>query len=83
MHEDTLNLEIRKFLKAIGITSQRAIEMAVREAAAKDTLAGRNRIAATMTLIAPEIGPTIKWRLRSSSAEVGPSRPGIYGCRVG
>ena len=31
MNEDTLNLEIRKFLKRVGITSQREIEKAVRQ----------------------------------------------------
>ena len=30
MDEDALNLEIRKFLKEVGITSQREIEKAVR-----------------------------------------------------
>lgn len=30
MDEDTLNLEIRKFLKEVGITSQREIEKAIR-----------------------------------------------------
>jgi len=30
MNEDTLNLEIRKFLKEVGITSQREIEKVVR-----------------------------------------------------
>lgn len=29
MNEDTLNLDIRKFLKNVGITSQREIEHAV------------------------------------------------------
>jgi 16S rRNA U516 pseudouridylate synthase RsuA-like enzyme len=30
MNEDTLNLEIRKFLKEVGVTSQREIEKIVR-----------------------------------------------------
>ena len=30
MDEDRLNMEIRKFLKQVGVTSQRAIEAAVR-----------------------------------------------------
>ena len=30
MDEDTLNLEIRKFLKEVGVTSQREIEKVVR-----------------------------------------------------
>ncbi len=32
MDEETLNLSIRKFLKKVGITAQREIERAVREA---------------------------------------------------
>ncbi|HVL72569.1 MAG TPA: DUF6494 family protein [Beijerinckiaceae bacterium] len=31
MDEDRLNMEIRKFLKQVGVTSQRAIEAAVRD----------------------------------------------------
>ncbi len=30
MNEDALNMEIRKFLKQVGVTSQREIEKAVR-----------------------------------------------------
>jgi len=32
MDEDRLNMEVRKFLKLVGVTSQREIEAAVREA---------------------------------------------------
>lgn len=32
MNEDNLNMEIRKFLKNVGITSQRVIENAINEA---------------------------------------------------
>jgi 16S rRNA U516 pseudouridylate synthase RsuA-like enzyme len=31
MNEDVFNMSIRKFLKEVGVTSQRAIETAVRE----------------------------------------------------
>lgn len=31
MNEDVFNMSIRKFLKEVGVTSQRAIEMAVRD----------------------------------------------------
>ncbi|MCU0839079.1 MAG: DUF6494 family protein [Rhodospirillales bacterium] len=33
MHEDQLNMSVRKFLKHVGVTSQREIETAVRAAA--------------------------------------------------
>ncbi len=36
--EDRLNVTIRKFLKAVGITSQREIEKAVRAAAESGSL---------------------------------------------
>ncbi len=32
MNEDTFNIEVRKFLKQLGVTSQREIESAVRRA---------------------------------------------------
>ena len=35
MNEDTMNMSIRKFLKKVGVTSQREIEMAVRAASEK------------------------------------------------
>jgi hypothetical protein len=38
MNEDRLNMDIRKYLKIVGVTSQREIELAVRAALAKGTL---------------------------------------------
>ena len=34
MNEDRFNMDIRKFLKVVGVTSQREIETAVRDALA-------------------------------------------------
>ena len=34
MNEDVFNMELRKFLKKVGVTSQREIEQAVRRIAA-------------------------------------------------
>ena len=34
MNEDRFNIELRKFLKQVGVTSQREIERAVRESEA-------------------------------------------------
>lgn len=34
MNEDVLNMSVRKFLKTLGVTSQREIEKAVRHAVA-------------------------------------------------
>ncbi|HET7756970.1 MAG TPA: DUF6494 family protein [Steroidobacteraceae bacterium] len=50
MNEEALNLSIRKFLKAVGVSSQRAIEHAVAEAAAGGGIAGTESFPAKMTL---------------------------------
>lgn len=34
MNEDVFNMSVRKFLKKVGVTAQREIELAVRNAAA-------------------------------------------------
>jgi hypothetical protein len=53
MNEDTLNLSIRKFLKAVGINSQREIEHAVAKAIAAKSVAGTESFPAKMTLEIP------------------------------
>jgi hypothetical protein len=50
MNEEALNLSIRKFLKAVGVGSQRAIEHAVADAAAGGGIAGAESFPAKMTL---------------------------------
>ena len=50
MNEEVINMEIRKFLKKVGITSQREIEKALQEAAAAGRLDGIPSLKATMTL---------------------------------
>ncbi len=50
MNEETFNLSIRKFLKVVGISSQREIERAVVKAVADGRIAGTETFAATMTL---------------------------------
>jgi hypothetical protein len=44
MKEDTFNIEVRKFLKEVGITSQREIELAVRKALASGQLKGDEKM---------------------------------------
>jgi hypothetical protein len=56
MDEDRFNMDIRKFLKVVGVTSQREIELAVRNAVASGTLAGKLVLKPRMTLRIPEIG---------------------------
>ena len=50
MDQDTFNLSIRKFLKTVGVSSQREIEQAVAKAIAAGTISGAETLAATMTL---------------------------------
>lgn len=56
MDEETLNIEIRKFLKKVGVSSQREIENAVRDAIAQGKLAGGQKLAVAMTLEIPQLG---------------------------
>ncbi len=53
MDDDKFNLAIRRFLKEVGVTSQREIEKAVREGIQAGRLQGGRTIRAKMTL---EIG---------------------------
>lgn len=50
MDEEIFNLSIRKFLKVVGVSSQREIEQAVTAAIASGAIAGTETLAATMTL---------------------------------
>jgi hypothetical protein len=50
MNEDTFNLEIRKFLKRVGVTSQREVEKAVRDAMGSGKLSGSERLPVKMTI---------------------------------
>lgn len=55
MNEDVLNMQLRKFLKEVGVTSQRAIEIAVHEANNAGRLPAGKKLRANMTLIIPEL----------------------------
>jgi hypothetical protein len=50
MDEEALNTSVRKFLKKVGITSQREIEIAVRSAVGSGRLKGNEKLPAKMTL---------------------------------
>ena len=56
MDEETLNLTVRKFLKEVGVTSQREIEKAVREALSAGRLRGNETLDAKMTLTIGALG---------------------------
>ena len=50
MNEETLNATLRKFLKKVGITSQREIEKAVRDGVADGRLKGNESLLAKATI---------------------------------
>jgi len=47
MNEDRFNIEVRQFLKQVGITSQREIERAVRDALASGQIKGSEKLKVT------------------------------------
>lgn len=56
MNEDALNMEIRKFLKQVGVTSQREIEKAVRAGLDSGKLQGHETLKARITLTVDGLG---------------------------
>ena len=50
MNEDVFNMSLRKFLKKVGVTSQREIEKAVRSAIDGGKLKGDEALNAEVTL---------------------------------
>jgi hypothetical protein len=56
MNEDRFNINMRKFLKTVGVTSQREIEVAVRAALGSGSLADSAVLRPRMRLTIAEIG---------------------------
>ena len=56
MNEDALNTSVRKFLKKVGVTSQREIEKAVRDAVASGRLKGGEALPARAHVVVEGIG---------------------------
>ena len=50
MNEDVFNMSLRKFLKKVGVTSQREIEKAVRAAVDEGKLSGSEKLDVVVTL---------------------------------
>jgi Family of unknown function (DUF6494) len=50
MNEDVFNMSVRKFLKKVGVTSQREIEEAVRAAVGEGRLKGSEALPAKVRL---------------------------------
>jgi hypothetical protein len=60
MNEETLNVSVRKFLKKVGITSQREIEQAVWAAVSAGRLKGNEALPAKVTLTVGGIGLSVE-----------------------
>jgi hypothetical protein len=60
MNEDVLNVSVRKFLKKVGITSQREIEQAVRAAVSGGRLKGNEALPAKVLLTVDGIGLSVE-----------------------
>src|ERR1044071_464193 len=60
MNEDVFNVSIRKFLKKVGITSQREIEKAIRGALANGRLKGQEALPAKVTLAVEGVGLAVE-----------------------
>ena len=56
MNEDALNTSVRRFLKKVGITSQREIERTVREAVASGRLKGHETLPAKAVITVDALG---------------------------
>jgi uncharacterized protein DUF6494 len=50
MDEDAFNMSVRRFLKKLGVSAQREIELAVREQLEAGELRGDERLEATATI---------------------------------
>jgi hypothetical protein len=50
MNEDVFNMSLRKFLKKVGVTTQREIEKAVRSAIDEGRIQGTETLQAEVTL---------------------------------
>jgi hypothetical protein len=59
MNEEALNVSVRKFLKKVGVTSQREIEQAVRAAVSGGKLKGNETLPARATLKIEGIGLSV------------------------
>ena len=55
MDDEQLNMNIRKYLKKVGVNSQREIENAVRDALANGRINGDESLAVSVTLSVKEI----------------------------
>ena len=56
MDQEVFNMQLRRFLKKVGIQSQRDIELAVRQGIEAGTLASTDKLNAQVLLQVPAVG---------------------------
>jgi hypothetical protein len=61
MNEDVFNASLRKFLKTLGVSAQREIEKAVRQALADGKIKGDAKLSAKATVTIPGVG--LSWEV--------------------
>ena len=71
MNEDVFNGSLRRFLKKVGITSQREIEKAVRDAVASGRLKGHEKLPAKIVLTVGGVSLSTRSPTRSSWGSPG------------
>ena len=59
MDQETFNMSIRKFLKLVGVSSQREIEQAVQKAMMSGKLQGSESFEVRCTLEIPSLGVSV------------------------
>ena len=70
MDEEVFNMQLRKFLKNVGVTSQREIEGAVRAALDDGSLKGEETIQAKVTLSIESLGVSAEITGSSDSNDI-------------
>jgi hypothetical protein len=61
MNDETFNISLRKFLKMVGVSSQREIEQAVARAQSEGAIVGDEKFPAVMTLEMPGLKLTARF----------------------
>jgi flavin-binding protein dodecin len=61
MDDEALNTSIRKFLKLVGVSSQREIEQAIARAMQENAITGNETLDALMTLEVPALKLRVKF----------------------
>jgi len=61
VNEEVFNLSLRKFLKMVGVNSQREIEQAVAKVLAAQSVQGTETFPAHMTLEVPGLSLTVSF----------------------